>query len=697
MPRNSILNIGKASLLTGAAVFMVSLPAANAKIILDETSPQISALAAPIGSRQGSEIDMPVPADAHLSEIVIYYSEGPDRINGIQLYYQPDLDSDPVSTNFVGELKGKSFRIPVGWNDVVTGLETMTDTSGNLVAFKLKTTGGDKGYGSTEAFETRTREFDDGLLFAGLRAQASKGRVHGLGILTKPASSAPARASYNAKLSGQKSSAFSNAVKRNQQSVNGRSNASSPARGGFAGALDRFQSEVRRGQADKAQQEFDERQRAQDAANERARAQARALQLQRERDLAKQRANNNWSQSASPRLGGNNVAILYEHCNYQGKAVALSTGAWDTASLGRLGMANDKVSSIRILNGYEIAASSEDYARGGVNKVFRTNQSCLVNQNFNDVISYARVRTRTGFQTATNTNLNNTTTSARPATTTRPSNTRPTTTTAALTNRSGATMDASRLRLGGNSHAIIYSRCGYRGKAIGLHGGSWSMARLKQLGFNGQSIAAIKLMPGKQITLKTQATSNTVTRNRACLNFPVHARPDFKEFQVGARSAVAAGQTKPAGFKARKADKLQWTPAGVTGNNVGSVWYEAVSRGAGNEIQRGRFEISEEGSSIWHWYIHSNTKDTQGNVIGRGSFDKPFATYRLLRRNATSVTLREVKRKNGRYVDVRSGNKSPWRDDVIDLSKGRIDSYGLFRDSTGGLLRGRISTKSRPK
>lgn len=85
---------------------------------------------------------------------------------------------------------------------------------------------------------------------------------------------------------------------------------------------------------------------------------------------------------------------VYEHCNFQGKAVKLNAGTYDYNAMIRSGVKNDDVSSIRVDSGYEATL----YQHGGFKgrTVKATNSiSCLVKNNFNDEVSSIKVVAKT--------------------------------------------------------------------------------------------------------------------------------------------------------------------------------------------------------------------------------------------------------------------------------------------------------------
>ncbi len=92
-----------------------------------------------------------------------------------------------------------------------------------------------------------------------------------------------------------------------------------------------------------------------------------------------------------PRPG---VATVYQHCNYGGYGINLQPGNYDLADLNRLGIRNDDLSALKVKAGYEIVAYQHHHF-GGKSLIFRGNDNCLVDNQFNDTISSIRVRRAT--------------------------------------------------------------------------------------------------------------------------------------------------------------------------------------------------------------------------------------------------------------------------------------------------------------
>ena len=354
--------------------------------ISDQDKALMASFAEPYGIEKGQKETIYIPPSAHITEMLVFFDESDDTINGLFIYYQPNIDTDPVRSNAVGKQEGKLIRINVDWNDVINGLEVETSPGGALASFLLTTEKGAKrGFVSTLANGKSKQVFGNNLQFAGLTVRADKEKVYAMGLNLVPAQNQNI-ASNNSDSIKVFSAGDTSTVTSSAPPVPTR--AAPPKKSGFAKALEDFGRAVEQGKKDR---EFE-------ADQERLR---REQQAQRDRINANRQTSSrptttrtSTRAASAPRLGGNTKVILYEHCNYGGKAVALSAGAWDTARLRRVGMGNDQVSSIKILSGNEIVVSSNDYARGGVNKTFDRNIPCLTNHSFNDVLSYAVVRAK---------------------------------------------------------------------------------------------------------------------------------------------------------------------------------------------------------------------------------------------------------------------------------------------------------------
>ncbi|NMW30842.1 hypothetical protein HKD42_02060 [Altererythrobacter sp. RZ02] len=565
----------------------------------------IASFAEPYGFDKGNEFTIYVPPTAHVSEIVVFYDESVDAINGVQIYYQPDINSDPVSTNYAGRLVGKQIRVSVGWDDIINGLEVETSPAGALASFLLTTEAGAKrGFQSTLANGRSKQLFGNNLRFSGLTVRADKKRVYAMGLNLVPASSVPRARSANGNTASSGGLTVFSADDTPSRSAPTRSSPPAsppPSKGsGLAGALADFVKAVERGQRTNSSDN-------------------RTSSNTRNRTTSSTPNRNTTSV-----LAGNTKAILYEGCNFTGKAVGLDAGAWDTAALSRLGMRNDTVSSIKIQAGYEVVASSNDYARGGVNKTFSTYQSCLVNQDFNDVLSYIRVQPATRRAAATPPRQN-------------------------TANRVPAPV------LSGNTRVILYEGCNYTGKAIGLNIGTWDSATLVRMGMPNDTVSSIKIQNGYEAVVSSNdyargGVTKTLSSFQPCLtnqNFNdvlsfIRVRPASKQAATSSPPQARTSQpTSPP--KPRGPEEMRWTPQGVTGQNVGAIYYDRFNA-SGEVNQSGRFEISEEGSNIWNWFVTSQA----GGM--RGDRNKPHTQLRVTGRTADTISLQDVKSSIHRFV-----------------------------------------------
>lgn len=80
------------------------------------------------------------------------------------------------------------------------------------------------------------------------------------------------------------------------------------------------------------------------------------------------------------------VANLYQHCDFGGYAAALKEGSYTLAQLNALGVADNDVSSLKVQAGYQIQVFKDNNAVGA-NVVKTADDSCLVDDGFNDVIT----------------------------------------------------------------------------------------------------------------------------------------------------------------------------------------------------------------------------------------------------------------------------------------------------------------------
>jgi len=84
------------------------------------------------------------------------------------------------------------------------------------------------------------------------------------------------------------------------------------------------------------------------------------------------------------------IGTVYQDCNYAGYAVALGVGNYTLSQLVSLGVKNDDLSSVKVQSGYEVILYEDDNFTGA-SLVITANNSCLVNNNFNDIASSLKV------------------------------------------------------------------------------------------------------------------------------------------------------------------------------------------------------------------------------------------------------------------------------------------------------------------
>lgn len=80
------------------------------------------------------------------------------------------------------------------------------------------------------------------------------------------------------------------------------------------------------------------------------------------------------------------VATFYEHCNFDGYAVALEPGDYTLSDLMTLGFGNDDISSLSVMAGYQVDLYQNDNFSGNVLTV-TADDSCLVDDGFNYDVS----------------------------------------------------------------------------------------------------------------------------------------------------------------------------------------------------------------------------------------------------------------------------------------------------------------------
>jgi hypothetical protein len=85
------------------------------------------------------------------------------------------------------------------------------------------------------------------------------------------------------------------------------------------------------------------------------------------------------------------VATAYKDCNYTGYAVSLPAGNYTLANLQAKGILDNDISSLKVQSGYEVVLYANDNFAGS-STIITTDDTCLVDNNFNDTASSVRVR-----------------------------------------------------------------------------------------------------------------------------------------------------------------------------------------------------------------------------------------------------------------------------------------------------------------
>ncbi len=103
--------------------------------------------------------------------------------------------------------------------------------------------------------------------------------------------------------------------------------------------------------------------------------------------------NINWLE-VTPVNAIQNVASVFQHCNYDGWKVDLSEGDFNLSQLLALGFDDNNISSIQVESEYEAVLFDQDSFQGA-SVIVKGNDSCLVNEGFNDSVSSIKIRKKT--------------------------------------------------------------------------------------------------------------------------------------------------------------------------------------------------------------------------------------------------------------------------------------------------------------
>jgi len=109
-----------------------------------------------------------------------------------------------------------------------------------------------------------------------------------------------------------------------------------------------------------------------------------------------------YKEGATP-PAGNGVATVYKDCNYAGYAIKLPVGNYAYGDLYARGVGNEDISSIKVNGGYEVVLFEHDNLTGANLTVPAGDNSCLVNQGWNDRTTSLIVRAASGVPAFTRT------------------------------------------------------------------------------------------------------------------------------------------------------------------------------------------------------------------------------------------------------------------------------------------------------
>jgi hypothetical protein len=257
----------------------------------------------------------------------------------------------------------------------------------------------------------------------------------------------------------------------------------------------------------------------------------------------------------------NGVATVYQHCNYDasGYAVALAVGNYTTAQMTALGIRDNDISSVKVQSGYQVTLYDGDNFTGN-SLVITADNSCTVNNNFNDITSSIKVSKINTAPTVTLTSPTQGATFVAPANVTLSANASdadgsvskvefyngstliatvtasPYTSTwtgvaagtysitAVATDNNGATKtsSAASITVQAPGIATVYQHCNFdpTGYAVNLGVGTYTTQQMVALGIKDNDISSVKVKSGYQVTLydgdNFTGNSLVITADNSC-------------------------------------------------------------------------------------------------------------------------------------------------------------------------------------
>lgn len=161
--------------------------------------------------------------------------------------------------------------------------------------------------------------------------------------------------------------------------------------------------------------------------------------------------------AAPPVASGPLVAIVYSECNYRGQTAELRVGEFTANALAALGMPDNAISSVRLVEGAEVQLFQNDFFRG-ISTGVTANVACMAGDRFDDNVSSIKVLSASGG--------------------------------AEVSQEMDNDLDG----------VDIYAECRFRGQAATLPAGEYTARDLARLGFRDNSISSIKVPEGYTAT-----------------------------------------------------------------------------------------------------------------------------------------------------------------------------------------------------
>ncbi len=227
---------------------------------------------------------------------------------------------------------------------------------------------------------------------------------------------------------------------------------------------------------------------------------------------------------------------FYGQCNYKGPAVTLSAGEYSAAELAKVGIPEDAINAVKVLDGFKVTLFEDDGFKGRFGTLTNSD-ACLEDDNFDKLVSSLIIEAP---QPAFG--------SKDPAV-------------------FGSTTLESKKPASSAGSVTVYADCNYKGASATLDVGDYNLAQLKRYGIGNNDISSAKVPPGMSVTVfendflrgDSASTSNDVK----CIDTGNFANRITSVSVSGSASATAT------------------TSAGATGNAVaarnGVVVYDACN------------------------------------------------------------------------------------------------------------------------